>query len=362
MRFQIAKLHKVCRQLKVPTPQAGYWAKKAAGKKLPPQPKLPAYDGAAVFYQDPEQKARQHALSAPPPEPDELAQYRLREERPSAKIEVSETLRHPLPIVSETKRELLGRTYSSDPRGFLHSAGGKWLALAASKETLDRALRIYDALLKALKSRGLSLDEKGSHDYRDTHILVLGEKISIALKERSTRSDYQPTEEELKEARRRGYQSFPKWRYSSTGELRFQIGKGQTAIGDNGSRKLEAQLNDVIVALFSEALKQKEWEKRRQEEEKKWQARAAEIYRQKELVGSERAKLKALEDEASAWHRAERLRAYLAAMKIAIANGALTATAEVQDKISWGYHKADWLDPIVSAEDPILDLKIDPWY
>lgn len=104
------RLHKVCRQLKVPTPQAGYWAKKAAGKKLPPQPKLPPYDGPSVFYQDPEEKARRKALATQPPEPDELTPYRLKEERASAKIEVPETLRRPLPIVAETKQELLKRT------------------------------------------------------------------------------------------------------------------------------------------------------------------------------------------------------------------------------------------------------------
>lgn len=234
--------------------------------------------------------------------------------------------------------------------------------MAVSKETFDRALRIYDALLKALKSRGLSLDEKGPGDYRDTHVLVLGEKVSIALKERGKRSDYKPTEEELKEARRRGYSYFPKWRYNSTGELRFEVGGGRTTIGDDSSKKLESRLNEVIVALFAEALRHKERERRRQKEEKQRQERAAEVYRQKQIVEAEKARLATLEKEADAWHRAERLRAYLAALQSAIANGTLAETPEIHDRISWGYRKADWLDPIARAEDPILDMKVDTWY
>ena len=34
-------LAKACRKLRVPLPGRGYWAKKAAGKKLPKRPALP---------------------------------------------------------------------------------------------------------------------------------------------------------------------------------------------------------------------------------------------------------------------------------------------------------------------------------
>ena len=38
-------LSKICRQLKVPKPPRGYWAKKAAGQSVPRRPKLPGLVG-----------------------------------------------------------------------------------------------------------------------------------------------------------------------------------------------------------------------------------------------------------------------------------------------------------------------------
>lgn len=354
-----ARLRKVCRQLKIPAPQTGYWATKPTRRALSPKPMLPAYDGPPVFYEDPAQKLRRRVEAPPPPEPEELTRFRLAEERPGAKVKVLAILRAPLPIVAATKRYLLEGTHSpTDTRGFLHSAGGDRLALGVSAQNLDRALRLYDALLKALRSRGMSLDEKAPGDYRGTHVIVLGEKISIALKERGKRSEFRPTEQELKEATRRGYSYFPKWRYISTGELRFEIGTAFTTIHDDRSEKLESRLNDVLIALFAEALKRRERERSRQEDEKRRQVRAAEIARQKQTVEEERGRLAALEQESEDWHRATCLRAYLAALELAILNGTLEGTPEIHDKISWGYRKANWLDPLVSAEDPVLDMKI----
>ena len=39
-------LSKVCRQLRIPKPGRGYWAKKAAGQPVPRHPKLPPLDDA----------------------------------------------------------------------------------------------------------------------------------------------------------------------------------------------------------------------------------------------------------------------------------------------------------------------------
>lgn len=357
-----ARLRKACRQLKIPAPQTGFWAKKPERRVLSPRPVLPAYDGPPVFYQDPAQRLRRKEEAIPPPEQAELTRFRLAEERQGAKIKVLATLRGPLPIVEETKRYLLEHPDSSvDTRGFLNSLGGERLALGVAAQNLDRALRLYDALLKSLSSRGMKLDEKKPGDYRDTHVIVLGEKISIALKERGKRSEFRPTEQELKEASRRGYSYFPRWRYCSTGELRFEIGSKYIAIRDDRSGRLEDRLNEVLVALLAEALKRKEREKRRQEEESQWQARAADISRQKRAAEAEKSRLAALEQQSDAWHRAARLRAYLSALEQAITNGVLEGTAEFHDNISWGYRMADWLDPLVREEAPVLDRKIRPW-
>lgn len=355
------RLHKVCRQLNIPTPPVGYWAKKQAGKSIPAQPKLPSYKGEAIYYQDPEHRARQVSAPEPLPESDELIKWRAKEGLPEAKIQVPDVLTHPSSAIAATQKYLMSKGYiPKDSRGFLLCRGGQHLALNVSAEMLDRALRIYDALLKALKARGMKLDEKAPNEYRGTHILVMGQKVDIALKERATRSDYRPTTEELKEAKRRGYSYFPKWSYQSTGELRFEIGSIHT-IGDDGENRLEERLNEVVVALVARALRMKELAQERVEAEHKRQARADAIYQKKRQVESEKARLKGLEDDAARWHRAEQLRAYLRATQEAASRGQVELTPQLEEEIAWGLQKADWLDPLVRATDPILDMKIEDW-
>jgi hypothetical protein len=82
-------LRKICRQLAVPLPPLGYWAKIAAGKK-PPTPPLPRYSG-------PTEIVRQRYVSDEPaePDPEHLVARREFEAKPENRIVVSETLDTP---------------------------------------------------------------------------------------------------------------------------------------------------------------------------------------------------------------------------------------------------------------------------
>ena len=61
--------------------------------------------------------------------------------------------------------------------------------------------------------------------------------------------------------------------------------------------------------------------------------------------------------EAKQWKRATLLREYLDAKeRRSLAGGGVTE--DVAEELRWGRAKADWLDPLVSAEDPVLDQVI----
>ena len=67
-------------------------------------------------------------------------------------------------------------------------------------------------------------------------------------------------------------------------------------------------------------------------------------------------RLKALEEGAHNWKRAENIRAYLFAVetKAAREDGSIASESEFGQWIAWARHKADWSDPIINTECPVL--------
>src|SRR6266513_2424706 len=82
-------LRKICHKLAVPLPPLGYWAKVAAGQKLPTPP-LPRHSG-------PTEIVRQRYVSDEPvePDPEHLVARREYEAKSENRIVVSETLEAP---------------------------------------------------------------------------------------------------------------------------------------------------------------------------------------------------------------------------------------------------------------------------
>ncbi|MHB8870443.1 MAG: hypothetical protein ACYC6T_17905 [Thermoleophilia bacterium] len=177
-------LGKTCRKMAIPLPGRGYWAKKKAGK-APPQPPLPALPSGIPDVLD--------VQGATPPRTERTAspetEARMAEEEAKeATIFVSEELTRPHPLVREARR-LLGRRKQTTTR---------CLDISVSRDSLDRALRIMDALLKALVARGLPVEvtelkyrEDQYYRYYDrspdsnaTRVQVDGEWVIFGMKEK----------------------------------------------------------------------------------------------------------------------------------------------------------------------------------
>lgn len=180
-------LAKACRKLSVPLPGRGYWAKERAGKApprppLPPQPEdapleIPVQGHSTRIEAGPTRKPRSPAAAHSAP-----------------KVVVSPLLEDPHPLVARAARRLP----KFDQYNGLYAAQGQdCLDLRVSPGSFDRALRIADALLRALReaklrvavtdvnwSRGRSWhadlgDPKGS-----TRVLCDDEWLSFALAEK----------------------------------------------------------------------------------------------------------------------------------------------------------------------------------
>ena len=150
-------LAKVCTRMGIPVPGRGYWARVQSGQ-VPLQAKLPkikARQKAVVNL-----NKRGHILEETK-ELQDVAGYIESEMYPENQITVPDALVDPLPVVEKTAKSL--RAAGADDHGMVRPRAKRCLDIRVGKESIERAARIMDALLKALDVRGIELthDEKG---------------------------------------------------------------------------------------------------------------------------------------------------------------------------------------------------------
>lgn len=354
-RYKISDvaLRKICRQLAVPMPPLGYWAKLAAGKKLA-RPPLPKYSGPAEI-------TRQRYVSDEPnePDPEHLVARREFEAKPENRILVSETLDDSHPLVAATERAFR-RPKTRDARA-LPTTERRALDIAVSEASLPRALRIMDALLKALDARGIPVqiepDEK-----RHSYVTLQGEKLAIRLVENTSRTEREPTEEERRYKKQHGYVYLPnRYSYQPTGVLKLGvIGYGsdlQNVVADGKHQRVEERLNDFVAKLEAEAVRRKRHAEHLERQHRYWEEQERLRREREERQRKEVERLKVLEQEAGNWRRAEQIRAYVAAAeaKRIQQGGIIGADSEFGQWLAWARHKADWIDPLIRARCEVLD-------
>ena len=174
-------LAKICKKHNIPRPGPGYWARKEHGYN-PRQTPLPKGDGAGVI-EIPYYKANPRVFD------DEQAQKAREKGAAEGEIEnrivVSETLNDPHPLIVHTEKNLRGA--KRDEKGFLTATAKGSLSLVSAPASVGRAMRILDALIKALESRGMKIRiEDGDHKscigspwhhwWYSTYLTVLGSR------------------------------------------------------------------------------------------------------------------------------------------------------------------------------------------
>ena len=345
-------LRKICRKLAVPLPPLGYWAKIAAGKKLP-TPSLPKYSGPAEIV-------RQRYVSDEPvePDPEHLVARREFEIQPENRIVVPETLDKPHALIAATERAFRKPKHRSP--GDQPITERPALAISVSEASLPRALRIMDALLKALDARGMPLRIEPD-DKRRTCLTLQGQVIAIRLVENTSRTEREPTEKERQEMKKYGRTYLPdRYAYQPTGALKLGImghNELQKVVADGKQQRIEQFLNEFVVKIETEAVRRKRHEEHLERQRLRWEEKARLQQEHDEKEQKEMERLKALEEETRNWKRAEDIRAYVAAVEANAAreDGNIELNSELGQWIAWARHKADWIDPILNVESPVLD-------
>lgn len=322
-------LAKTCRKLSVPLPPRGYWAKVHAGKtpKRPPLPKLKKGQPDRVIghrWPKPEPPTR-------PPEFDAVVPVPV-----DAGLSVDEVLTDPHPLVERTRHHLID---VKPIKGLLPTTNKPCLDISVSPDSLDRALRIADALLKTMEAAGLKVEERivkprgkrpprrtiwdpvlpGEPEQRITHVLCDDEWITFGLSERVKRvKDPEP-----EVAPKRGWDGTyytpytpATHSYVPTGELTLTIADAErlpvrTTWKDGKRKRIEADLAEFVAGLSTVAMAMKldreETERRRLaaiEAEKRQWARQRREWAEKERE-------KTLLAEVERWRLAEDIRDYV---------------------------------------------------
>ena len=236
-----AGLKKLCSRLQIPTPPRGYWAKLAAGKKVPAKPDLPAYAGATQHLLIPAKPVSTSTYSARDEMDLRLAAVIDRENDPANKVIVPVRLNNPHPLVKLSQNALVEAPLDHRRQPAI---SGRLVHIRVSKPMQARALRIANTLLKTLEKRGyeMSLDDNG------VGLVFHGLKYRFEFYESCHRVEYHPTE--AAKRHRKSERNFyaPPWSFLPSGKLILQT------LGGYGPKVMDGKRTRIVGACGSDNL------------------------------------------------------------------------------------------------------------
>ena len=276
------------------------------------------------------------------------------EEKPENRIEVSDQLRSPHPLVQDL-RAALSKTPAS-AGGSANSESGEnrpVLDVRVSPPARHRALRLLDALLKALEARGYKVSASG--------VTIEGELVSIRVIEKEDRTQHVPTAAELAEKQRYPWTRISDWDYAPNGRLSIYTDAYvwwrkdlRKRWSDGRTVRLEDRLNDVVVGLVAIGVTLRQCAEERRREAEAWAEQERlrqELARQARMEKARRANLVA---SANSWALAERIRHLVVEVERRPLSSCSITSANVQEWIAWAARVADELDPLGTGIDELL--------
>lgn len=332
-------LGKICKKHSIPKPPLGYWAKLAHGKTVP-RPPLPTVGDQRLETIE----IRKRQLISGGPNSESTKQEK---EEP---IAVAERLTSPHPLVRATIDALKDST--PDDTGILRTRASGCLNVRVGRRSVGRAMRLMDALIKALEARGSTVSVVERDRTHQTCVKMLDETIEIELREGLNRGEKQFTAAELREREKSSWlRDRKEYEFCPSEKFVFYIltycGEGVRKVWSDGKRqRLENCMNSIIARLGAAAegvkaheLERERWERERQEEQRRrWE--------QQERRRKEEEKIKHLEKSVGNWNQSRSIREFLFEVEKAAAEDPIKKTENLSDWLSWAHAYADSIDPI----------------
>ncbi|HYK87263.1 MAG TPA: hypothetical protein VE398_00735 [Acidobacteriota bacterium] len=168
-------LGKACRRHKIPKPPPGYWAAKRFGKAKPPVP-LPSIEDRKL------ESVTFHKMINPDviPESDEI-RARAAAEKSAKTITVPNRTGPLHPLVARTKAAMAEA--HPNYKGMIWPHWKACLGMKVGKKSIPRAIRIMNALVRALEARGFPVSASPDDRKAVTVVRIQGEQVSFCLEE-----------------------------------------------------------------------------------------------------------------------------------------------------------------------------------
>jgi len=238
-------LAKICKKHDIPRPPVGYWSKRRHGKKvirarLPKAKKAPS-DDIRIRPQ-----VRDDLATLRP----EIQEAILAERLTQNAIKVTDELVDPLLIIERTAKSL--HAARADDWGRVRPRAKSALYVAVTPGSIDRAMRIMDALLRALEKRSYAVSTDGE---REISVEVHGERLAFSLMEEVRREEKELTKAELREHDPWFTKPRPEYHYVPSGRLSLEIYTGgcdgiRRRWSDGKKQRLERVLNSFVISLL----------------------------------------------------------------------------------------------------------------
>jgi hypothetical protein len=329
-------LRKQCKSMDIPTPPVGYWSKLKHGKKteIIPLPKESTSNKQSTDLTEKE-------ITLPPPMSRNAIRESEIESGDTSIFVVPEVLYAKAPIIIDTKEKFRHESENDYlKKNPFKVKTGPTLNISVSEKLIDRALSIFETIIKALRFRGWAINVKDNL----TYAVINSEEIHIDLTER------------LKQVPNT-VDTYSKYMKAFSGDLHFNIYYGyrdKDTFKDTSQTKLEDKIISIIANLEIRAEKIKE--ERIEDERRKLIRETEERLRRefKEKKEAEKKEFKSLFLMAERLHKTHILRQYISTFEEFVSRNG-DVNEEIATKIEWAKSKADWLDPFISKEDQYLD-------
>ena len=352
-------LAKICKKHNIPRPPRGYWAKRQAGE-APEQPPLPRRPDKIIEIFP----SSYNSLGSE----EEAALAEVSSENEIDKpIIVPETLRKSHALVKESADII--KTCEPNHLGLLEPSEKHCLDIVVSKKSLKRALRIMDAVIKALEDRGHEVYLSKDGAAVKMHDVSFCFKISEEVESIKT----QPEHHDLNGRYRFGHSQFDYKRVLS-GRLCLTIHntgfywRGRRNWRDTKRQQLEYSLNSFMDGMLKIAIKKKvhiQREKEKERERQEWLRKREEekrLHTEKlRMFQKEQERVTELIVNAQDWRKSKLIRKFVMAVQEDMVSGKCHYTFEgdFDDWVAWAHEQADRLDPLTPSPQSILDEEIE---
>lgn len=335
------KLRKLCEKLYIPIPMMGYW-QKLAFKKSIDIPDLPIYPCCTLRLQKAIQISEKRIIIP-------------KSKHTMPTIEVKKNLIGLHPFIVSTRDKL--QKVHIDKYGVKRPGAG-CLNLRISPVNEKRALKIMNALLLWFEKNDIKIEL--SARTQDTYVHINGQRISIAIEEKTSVSKRTPE--------KWGSHTFYHTEFAPTNKLSLLIKEYcweniQKVWSDGKRNQLEDILGEFIEGLYVFADYEKAQKEKRQREHEEYERKEQERKYLLQCAEHERDMEKNLDAQVQDWYFSEQLRRYILAVQE-------KADQTYQDQsypdtfnawLKWASEVADKRDPLkkdLPAYTKIMEMEL----